>query len=338
MTFPVQHRIRARRGFTLIELLVVIAIIAILVALLLPAVQQAREAARRSQCKNALKQIGIALHSYHDSHSTLPPGYISRGVSATDPASAETAQGFSWATMILPFADFAPLYESFDFSLDADEPNNLANGQTTLPFFRCPSDPSKERFTMTDSGGTTINDSNGNPLELATSNYVGIIGYGSLSMTPGNPAGPGILYRNSKVKFRDITDGTSNTIMAGERASKHQFDSNNPSMIVDANSTWYAAIPGIAARSAGMMMMPMMTEASPSLILGHVGQPAIMGMMPMHNVHNNTNHIVHFSSRHVGGSHFLLADGHVIFLSQNIAYNTFRYLGTRDDGEELGNF
>lgn len=331
-------RVRARRGFTLIELLVVIAIIAILVALLLPAVQQAREAARRSQCKNTLKQIGIALHSYHDVHSTLPPGYVSRGVSSTDPASTETAQGFSWATMILPFADYASLYETLNFSLDADEPSNLANGQTSLPFFRCPSDPSKERFNMTDSGGATINDTLGNPLELPTSNYVGIIGYGSLSMTPGNPAGPGVLYRNSKVQFRDITDGTSSTIMAGERASQHQFDANNPSMKVNANSTWYAAIPGIAARSAGMMMMPMMTEASPSLILGHVGQPAMMGMMQMHSVHNNTNHIVHFSSRHVGGSHFLLADGHVIFLSQNIAYDTFRYLGTRDDGEQLGDF
>ena len=91
---------------------------------------------------------------------------------------------------------------------------------------------------MTDNGGATINDTLGNPLQLPTSNYVGIIGYGSLSMTPGNPAGPGILDRNSKVKFRDITDGTSNTIMAGERASKHQFDVNNPSMKVDANSTW----------------------------------------------------------------------------------------------------
>lgn len=338
MHSPFRHTVRAHRGFTLIELLVVIAIIAILVALLLPAVQQAREAARRSQCKNALKQIGLALHNYNDVHSTMPPGYISRGVSATDPASAETALGFSWATMILPFVDQATLYEHFDFSEDADDTHNLHHGQTTLPMFRCPSDPSRNVFTMVDSSGATINDSSGNPLQLATSNYVGIIGYASLSMTPGNPAGKGILYRNSSVQFRDITDGTSNTIMAGERASEHQFDSSNPSMRVDANSTWYAAIPGIATRSAGMMMMPTMTEASPSLILGHVGQPAMMGMMQMHHVHNNTNHIVHFSSRHVGGSHFLLADGHVVFLSENIDYDTFRFLGTRDDGEILGEF
>lgn len=191
---------------------------------------------------------------------------------------------------------------------------------------------------MTDNGGTTITDSDGDPLELATSNYVGILGYGSLSMTPGNPAGPGIFYRNSSVRFRDIIDGTSNTIMVGERASQHQFDSNNSSIKVDANSTWYATIPGIAPRNAGMMMMPMMTEASSSLILGHVGQPAMMGMMPMHNVHNNTNHIVHFSSRHTGGSHFLQADGHVVFLSENVSYDTFRFLGTRNDGQQLGDF
>ncbi|MDA0282986.1 MAG: DUF1559 domain-containing protein [Planctomycetota bacterium] len=338
MILSLKIRTRVRRGFTLIELLVVIAIIAILIALLLPAVQQAREAARRSQCRNALKQIGLALHNYSDVHSTLPPGYVSGGVSMTDPASAETSLGFSWATMILPFADQAPLYEHFDFSEDSDEDHNLEHGQTSLAMFRCPSDPSGERFTMVDSGGAVINDSLGDPMELATSNYVGIIGYGSLSMTPGNPAGKGILYRNSSVRFRDITDGTSNTIMAGERASQHQFDANNPSMMVAANSTWYAAIPGIAARSAGMMMMPAMTEASSSLILGHVGQPAMMGMMQMHSVHNNTNHIVHFSSRHVGGAHFLLADGHVVFLNENINYDTFRFLGTRYDGEQLGDF
>jgi prepilin-type N-terminal cleavage/methylation domain-containing protein len=338
MHLPLRNKVRVHRGFTLIELLVVIAIIAILVALLLPAVQQAREAARRSQCKNALKQIGLALHNYNDVHSTMPPGYVSRGVSATDPASAETALGFSWTTMILPFADQATLYEQFDFSEDAGDGPNLRHGQTTLPMFRCPSDLSRNVFTMVDISGTTINDSGGNPLQLATSNYVGIIGYGSLSMSPGNPAGKGILYRNSSVRFRDVTDGTSNTILAGERASDHQFNSSNPSMRVDANSTWYAAIPGIAARSAGMMMMPTMTEASPSLILGHVGQPAMMGMMQMHHVHNNTNHIVHFSSRHVGGAHFLLADGHVVFLSENISYDTFRFLGTRDDGEILGDF
>ena len=105
------HRSAKLRGFTLIELLVVIAIIAVLIALLLPAVQQAREAARRSTCKNNLKQLGLAIHNYHDTHGVFPPGYISRDVSTTDPASAETGLGFSWGTMILPFMDQSPLYQ-----------------------------------------------------------------------------------------------------------------------------------------------------------------------------------------------------------------------------------
>ncbi|MHC4875321.1 MAG: DUF1559 family PulG-like putative transporter [Planctomycetota bacterium] len=333
MLFPQQSRCARRRGFTLIELLVVIAIIAILVALLLPAVQAAREAARRSQCKNALKQIGLALHSYHETHSTMPPGYIARNVNPTDPVTpTNIAPGFSWGTMILPNLDQAPLYESFDFSLDADDPANLPLGQTSLTVFRCPSDPSSERFVYRDNTGSPAQ-VNGADLELATANYVGIIGYSSLTMC-GDPAGPGVMYRNSSVRFRDITDGTSNTILAGERSSEHQYLPNMPNMKTPANSTWYAAIPRVNPRPAGMAMMAMATEHTPSLILGHVGQPGMMGG----NVHNNTNHIVHFSSRHPGGAHFLLADGHVIFLSETVSYDTFRYLGTRNDDQDLGEF
>ena len=337
MLFSRGHRCACRRGFTLIELLVVIAIIAILVALLLPAVQSAREAARRSQCKNGLKQIGLALHSYHETHSSFPPGFISRNVQATDPVTpSNIAPGFSWGTMILPNLDQEALYSSLDLDRDADDPANLPQGLHSLSVFRCPSDPSRERFTYLDNTGSPVQ-VNGANLELATANYVGIIGYSSMANC-GNPAGPGVLYRNSSVQFRDITDGTSNTILAGERASQHQFSDSMPNMKVAANSTWYAAVPRVNPRPAGMMMMAMATEHTPSLILGHVGQPAMMGMMQMKNVHNNTNHIVHFSSRHPGGAHFLLSDGHVIFLSETVSYDTFRYLGTRNDNEDLGEF
>ena len=148
MQFSEGYRRARRRGFTLNELLVVIAIIAILVALLLPAVQSAREAARRSQCKNGLKQTGLALHSYHETHSSFPPGFISRNVQASDPVTpTNIAPGFSWGTMILPNLDQEPLYSSLDFERDADDPTNLSFGQTSLPVFRCPSDPSQERFT-----------------------------------------------------------------------------------------------------------------------------------------------------------------------------------------------
>ena len=316
---------RVARGFTLIELLVVIAIIAILIALLLPAVQQAREAARRTQCKNNMKQIGLALHNYHDIYSMFPPGYTARNVSRTDPVSAETGQGFAWSFAILPQIDQANLTGVIDTNLDAVDPANLAIAQsTTLEAFLCPSDPAPQQFNVVDGAGNTIT--------LPTSNYPGIYGYGSVTMSPGT--GTGLFFRNSNIRFRDVTDGTSNTICVGERKHKHDFlPGVNP---VDANSTWYAAIPGVV-RPGGMKgMMASMTEGPGSMILGHVGQT--MGMMHMHSNPNQTNHIVHFSSHHEGGVQFLLVDGSVHMVTENIDYNTFRYLGERNDGEVLGEF
>ena len=309
-----------RRAFTLIELLVVIAIIAILIALLLPAVQQAREAARRTQCRNGLKQIGVALHNYHDVHNVFPPGYISRGVTSTDMAGAETGPGFGWLTMLLPMMEQGALYNSMNFSLDATVSPNTTAALTSLPAFRCPSDTAPEKFTVTISS---------TDYTLGTANYVGIAGYTSLSMRPG--AGNGLLYRNSSVRMRDITDGSSNTFAVGERT----FELTP--------STWYAALPGYSVYH-GMASMPsMMDEGPPVLVLGHVGNgsmsmPGGGMMMAMEHTPNSTSHVANFSSRHEGGTHFLLADGSVHFLSENAAYRTFHYMGVRDDNQVIGEF
>lgn len=320
---------RTRSGFTLIELLVVIAIIAILIALLLPAVQQAREAARRTQCKNNLKQIGLALHNYHDIFSTFPPGYTARNVSRTDPVSAETGPGFAWSFAILPQIDQANLVNEVDTDLNADDATNLLIAQSTvLKQFLCPSDPAPTFFETPNAGGTAI--------ELPSSNYPGILGYGSVTMNAGDSTG--VFYRNSRTKFRDITDGTSNTFCVGER--RHEQDFIAGAVPVASNSTWYAAIPGLT-RPAGMSgMMSGMTEASGSMILGHVGQTSMMGgmTMQMHRNPNQSNHIVHFSSRHTGGVQFLLCDGSVHFLSENTDYSVFRNLGEKGDGNVLGEF
>ncbi len=317
---------RPKRGFTLIELLVVIAIIAILIALLLPAVQQAREAARRSTCKNSLKQIGLALHNYHDSHQVYPPGYIARGVTSTAMSAAETGSGFSWGVMILPFLDQAPLYNQLDLNLDCTVSPNIGLAAEPVPVFRCASDPNQGVFSASD--GT-------NTYQLSSANYVGIYGYGSLTAAPGNPTDKGVLYRNSKIKIRDMTDGSSNSIVVGERSYQHQF--GGVATAVQADSTWYASIPGVT-RPAGMGTM---MEGPASLILGHVGQDAAttpMVMMAMQHPPNTTNHIGNFSSKHVGGAHFLLGDGAVRFLSENMNYETFRHLGTISDGNTLGEF
>lgn len=194
----------ARRGFTLIELLVVIAIIAILIALLLPAVQQAREAARRSQCKNNLKQIGLALHNYHDTHSVFPPGSI---------AETSISNNLSWSTMILPYIDAAPLYNKVgtatnnytrkweDANFDGTLTDPIAEAKTVVTPYLCPTD--------------TIGAINPDIGGYGTTNYVGAATAANATQTADVNAS---FYANSKVQVRDYTDGLSNTIQVVERA------------------------------------------------------------------------------------------------------------------------
>lgn len=301
--------LRRRYGFTLIELLVVIAIIAILIALLLPAVQQAREAARRTQCKNNLKQLGIALHNYHDTLGSFPSGYITADTSAP----ANSAPGFAWSTLVLPSLEQGNLHDSFDFGVDAKDPVNTPFAVQYLSMFRCPSDTGQDTFTVSISGAD---------YELSTSNYVGMYGYGSVTMNPDNRNG--VFSRNSATKMRDIVDGTANTFLVGER--HHDLG----------KSTWYAALEGYSVDS-GMTMMSM-TEGPAQLVLGHVGQPAMMSMPAMHHTANNTPHVVNYGSFHSGGSQFLQVDGSVSFVSDSINYDTYRRLGMRNDGEVIFDF
>ena len=190
MTSPSKNR----RAFTLIELLVVIAIIAILIALLLPAVQAAREAARRAQCKNHLKQLALAMHNYHDAHARFPSGYI-----------VET--GWGWGTMLLPYIDQRPLFETLGPSgkMDLATTTLLNRLRTPLAVFQCPSDPHPE---WNDKSKPQVNAKK----EIAVSNYIGIMG-----STLSNPIGNGTLYQNSSIRMADIVDGTSNTLLFGER-------------------------------------------------------------------------------------------------------------------------
>lgn len=296
-----------RRGFTLIELLVVIAIIAILVALLLPAVQQAREAARRSQCKNNMKQIGLALHNYHDVHAVFP------GAMYYNPGGTEGIDGsWGWGAMILPFMDQAALFDTLKVGTNkledsVGDPTLLAEMQKPLAAYRCPSDTApdlnNERNLPDGAGGNANCTSGCQP--VATSNYVGVNGTGVLDRTNAN----GLMVwasnqvSNSIVKrrARDVTDGLSNTLAIGERA----WAFKTPSGV---NRRHLAAVIfGANGNSEG-------NQHRQGLV--YVAAAGRYGIN-----YTATNASYGYSSRHIGGAHFLLADGAVRFISENIDHD-----------------
>jgi prepilin-type N-terminal cleavage/methylation domain-containing protein len=300
-----------RRGFTLIELLVVIAIIAILIALLLPAVQQAREAARRTQCKNHLKQIGLALHNYHDNFRVFPSGWIGVDPATRLPSAHEGLNGAGWAAMILPQIDQSPLYNQFNANLAIEDPANDAFRLTFLPTFSCPSDPQSQHWEIEEEGspGTVI-------CKLATANYVASFGTIELDgcenppgtapvSSTGQCLGNGAFYHNSKVKIADVIDGTSNTLIVGERVTR-------------VANGWHSTWSGRVAEG----------EEAFQRILGSLD----------HVPNDPAAHFDDFSSQHVGGSHFVLGDGHVRFISSNIDKKLYQSLGTTSGGEVTGEF
>jgi hypothetical protein len=281
----------------LIELLVVIAIIAILIALLLPAVQQAREAARRTQCRNNLHQIGIALHNYHDTFRIFPPGELSNmnwpGLDSTQ---------WGWAVMLLPNLDQSPMYNLLEpgrVSLGQAlfDPARRKGLQTTLEVFLCPSDSSdklnRDRPIMVPrlQSSTTV----------ATSNYVGAHGVCAWNKTSGRKEG--VFGHDSGARIRDLTDGTSNTIIVGERATFVP----GPTPVKAGAALW-------AGHSSPYNMQFSTTLPSQwsdcVMALGYAPINTRSGPLlgPMHQ----------YSSEHIGGAHFLLADGSVHFMSENM--------------------
>jgi prepilin-type N-terminal cleavage/methylation domain-containing protein len=205
---------RPRQAFTLIELLVVIAIIGILIALLLPAVQKVREAANQTQCRNNLKQIGIALQAYHDAHQSFPSAFL---FTPTDPPSRagpfalDTAPGWGWGALLLSFLEQDPLAKSIDWQVGVHDSRYDTLRETSLSVFACPSDRERGVFMVKDPWGRGI-------CWAATNSYAACYGrWGPIGELPDD--GTGIFYRNSKIRMADITDGTSQTITVGERAA-----------------------------------------------------------------------------------------------------------------------
>jgi prepilin-type N-terminal cleavage/methylation domain-containing protein/prepilin-type processing-associated H-X9-DG protein len=311
-----------RRGFTLIELLVVIAIIAVLVALLLPAVQAAREAARRIQCANNLKQIGLALQNYHDEVSAFPPGWVTR----LDPATGDnTGPGWGWATMILAEMEQPALFNAVNFNLAIELPANQTARVTRIATFACPSDASFQiTFTVVDSSTSTTTP--GAPIcDVASSNYPGCYGktdpsslypYSPSDGPPGRDNGEGLFFRNRSIRIAEITDGTSMTIAAGER-------SQNLSRATWVGAITNAAVP-ITELQAENGLDP---EGGDALVVSHTGELNGPNSIPAH--------ADQFWARHPGGAQFAFADGSVRFLKERRPLPIFQALATRSGGEVL---
>ncbi len=282
-----------RKGFTLIELLVVIAIIGVLIALLLPAVQAAREAARRAQCTNNLKQMGIALHNYHDAVGAFPPGLMSR------PASdgSNTGPGWGWGAMLLPEVEQSAVYNAINVNLPIESVANSTARLTKISAYICPSDAYFEpQFTVVDE--STTNTSLGAPIcDVASSDYVGSFGTGDVSDYPGRDFGNGLFFRNHSVKIAEITDGTSQTLAIGEK-------SQNLARATWAGAISHAAVP-ITLLQAEDGLSP---EGGDALVIAHTGELNGPNSIPAH--------ADQFWSLHPGGCNFLFADGSVHFLKE----------------------
>jgi prepilin-type N-terminal cleavage/methylation domain-containing protein len=328
---------RSSRGFTLIELLVVIAIIAVLIALLLPAVQQAREAARRTQCKNNLKQVGLALHNYESTFNLLPPGSIN----------AAGANEASTHTQILPYFDQTNAYNVFNFSqsINTGGTNQMAREQR-LVLLTCPSHPYSPAFVL---GGTQCPNGCGN------TNYVQSLGNNANYATANGPFG-----RNNGCRLTDIKDGTSNTgmfaeILLGPAAG---LPATGPVAVTDPN--WYATATNLAfgtwdaSPTGDTIAVPQCDTNGITSSWLHRGKQYYRGVVvatyyshtltPNSRRHDCIRSVGvdrgHLAARshHVGGAHVLLCDGAVRFANDSINETVWRSVGSKRDGDIISNW
>ena len=334
-SFAKARAVGARLGFTLVELLVVIAIIGVLVALLLPAVQAAREAARRMKCSNNLKQYGVGLHNYHDTYTVFP-------INATG-TNGSAIPRLTWQVRILPFMEQQAIFNGVDFNIDQRRLPLVGGGQilwgVSPPYTRCPSDPFP-----------TIQ-----PGPRAQCNYGGSLGSQNVDgvtktrchpftvfeqpMAGGNPRFGEMnpidkrrvsgMFAFSAVVLRmaDVTDGTSNTLMVGEVLPSCQWNNDNQA------GTWINSWGNLFSIGGGVSTITPINEMTPCLQSNRITDP---NCTPASG--ETMQYAYGFKSRHPGGVQFTMADGSVRFVTQNINHTMYQFLGGRDEGSPLSDF
>jgi prepilin-type N-terminal cleavage/methylation domain-containing protein/prepilin-type processing-associated H-X9-DG protein len=331
---------KTRNAFTLVELLVVIAIIGMLVAMLLPAVQAARESARRNGCTNNLKQIGVALHNFHDAKKYFPSGYIDNNTNPNSTPDKDLGPSWGWATFLLPFTEEGNVYSQINLTQSVGVGSNVSASQQPLSVYQCPTDPLQQAFPVFDiSLSNTL-------ATVAHSNYVGCNGWEECFANAGGAgngagadglvggmgmAGDGVFYRNSRITAGKVMDGLSKTIFVGERSSDHS------------PSTWTGAVAGgqCPAWMAGPAP-PYSPPPGPAYDNADFGEALVLA-------HCNATHVPSadipifdpdtFYSMHPGkGANFLLGDGSVQYLTQEIDPVAYQYLATIAGGELTAGF
>jgi prepilin-type N-terminal cleavage/methylation domain-containing protein/prepilin-type processing-associated H-X9-DG protein len=314
---------RRRNGFTLIELLVVVGIMAILIGLLLPAVQKVRESAARTQCRNNLKQIGLALQLYHDKTGAFPPAYVFNPPPVLSmvipepqvydwvpppPIPPPQAPGWGWAALILPEIEQGNLSQQIDYTLPVEAPTMLNQRTVLQKIYTCPSDLQTGVYWV-------ITYRNKHLARAATNSYAACYGFeGNVNTQPDT--GNGVFFRNSHIAVKDITDGTSCTLAIGERAS----------MLTQtpwAGVMWI----GTARTTPGAPVYLSVVELAPTMVMAHVGS---------HALNDSLTEPYDFFSPHGDVVNFAFADGSVHALSVNTNPSVLMALATRAGGEVVG--
>ena len=330
-----KHKAARRGAFTLIELLVVIAIIGLLIAILLPAVQAAREAARRASCANNLRQLGIAMHNYHDALRSFPSAYVSQTGGSSeqgppDPVTRDAGPGWAWGAMLLPYLEGGTVHGQLDFRFPCWAPQNEAVTRRVLPQFLCPSasgDP--KPFDVTDINGNRL-------ATFGPAHYVASVGneepwgftvddYTRVPQLNNRSVVDGPMYRNSRTRAADVTDGLSHTVFLGE---------HHP---VLSSKTWVGVVPGAAVCPRPQFYFSSCDFAA-TLVQVHSG-PATDEVPPViHPPNSPLCHVCQMYAEHPGGCHVLLGDSSVRFIAETINQVTWAALSTRAGDEVVGEY